>query len=101
MTYQEREELNQLSLEVFGTSSRWKKLVEKGFQHKYNEKQKKIVPNMETRQLEEVEFDVPRNTLVRYTDETVKTLMLNILRDRQSKAEIDVSEVLNAVPAGV
>lgn len=89
MKYEDRKALDELSLKAFGTSSKWKKLVENGFNHSYVEKQKKIVPNLVTRKLDEVEFDVRKTEHVRYSLEEVVVLMGKILKEREDRFKAD------------
>ena len=84
MSSKEREELNTLSLRAFGASSRWKKLVEKGFNHHYQDTVEKLVPNRANGILEKQQFSVPKAVHVRHTYESVKTLMEKILSNRDA-----------------
>lgn len=85
MTYEERKELNDLSKEVFGTSSRWRKLLDRGdhrdavYEERKNLKHK---PKSVT-------------TLKQFTHETVKAYMLE-LREQTTKRleEIKANEAL-------
>ena len=96
MTHNEREELNALSLKVFGTSSKWKKLVEKGFYHHYDDTAEKVVPNTLTGRLEKQQFSVPKSVHIRHTNESVKALMEKILADRAPMPAITVTEPAQA-----
>lgn len=82
-----REELNDLSKRVWGSSSRWKKLVEKGFIEFFERDREVMVPGA-TGVKKKVFTDrkgVPR----RYTIEEVRKVMLDLLEARKSEMEMD------------
>lgn len=82
----EREELNTLSKDVFGTSSRWQKLIKDGHSEVVMEEVEEYVPNAEDENKEgttrKVKIPIKRTDgalqLVnkRYTLESVKEMML-------------------------
>jgi hypothetical protein len=84
-----REELNDLSKRVWGSSSRWKKLVEKGFIEFFERDREVMVPGA-TGVKKKVFTDrkgVPR----RYTIEEVRKVMMDLL-EAQKPALIPVEE---------
>lgn len=87
LTYTERNELNELSLYVFGSSSRWQKLVNRGYAKTLTETTEEMVPGKDGAPDEVKEIQVPvrygnSNTTVsvvtRYTLEGIKTRMLEL-----------------------
>ncbi len=85
MNRKSREELNALSKEVFGLSSRWQKLVNKGFQQP--EILEKMIPNSETGKVEKVQFTTHNKITLRHTEESVGQLMTNLKKQRESAME--------------
>ncbi|CAM6004863.1 unnamed protein product [Sphagnum balticum] len=93
LTGEERSELNALSKEVFGASSRWQKLVNNGYPKMYTEKVTEYVPGEKEgdegkTQEKEVPLKNPNGTymfyVTRHTVETVKEYML------QRKEQLDM-----------
>jgi hypothetical protein len=78
MTRNEREELNQLSLRAFGSSSKWVKLVNKGVLEPMQREREVMVPKANG-QLVKKTFVDRKNVVKRYTVDEVKALMLQIL----------------------
>lgn len=78
MTREIREELNQLSLRAFGSSSRWKKLVDKGVLEPMQREREVMVPKANG-QLVKKTFVDKKSVTKRYTVDEVKALMLQIL----------------------
>jgi hypothetical protein len=82
--------LNKLSKEVFGASSRWKKLVEKGYVKQVTEELDDIVPgeNGEPDTVKKVQVASRRadgaylNTLERHTLASVEEYMLDLKKKR-------------------
>lgn len=70
------EEMGELSKIVFKSASKWRKILEKGVP--VPEFVTKLVPNLETRQIEEVQFKTGKYTLYRYSLEELKTIMLSM-----------------------
>lgn len=95
MNRKTREEMNELSKKVFGTSSRWQKIVNNGVVDSYQEQSTKIVPNRTTGQLEAKNFQVTKPVFRRYTVEQVKELMESILLSRSAVANTSLSTTLN------
>lgn len=90
-------ELNALSKEVFGTTSKWRKMIEKGVSELVEEEVKrlKIVDGKEVTENTKVPLfhegpnggELHQYTLKRYTVDTVKEFMLNVLVMRQKLRE--------------
>lgn len=87
MDYQTKQEMNALSKEVFGSSSRWQKLVNKGFAELVTEEVEETIPadeNGENGGVEVVRKPVLRSdgakqsVMTRHTVESVKELMLKM-----------------------
>lgn len=84
MKRSEREEMKALSLEVFGTSSKWEKLVTKGYQELVTETKTEVVPGVDGAPDTEKEVKVPvlradgaqQFVIKRHTVESIKELML-------------------------
>ena len=108
LTYQERQELNALSKKAFGSSSRWQKLITKGFaepverQREVMVPNKKGVPTMKT-------FTDKKKVVRHYTVEELRKLMeeviaLNtsaIVAPEQVKIESNIPYVGPPLPVGV
>lgn len=87
LTRTEREELNSLSKEVFGASSRWQKLVNKGYSKMVMEKVTELVPGEKeedeptTREVDvpvKTSFGALQSTQERHTVDSVRELMLRL-----------------------
>jgi hypothetical protein len=85
MTRNERKELNALSLEVFGSSSRWQKFVTKGHPEMISEEKEEIVPpehegeSSTTRKVQvpiKTDFGAVQFTTKHYTVEGIRKLMI-------------------------
>lgn len=87
-----REELNALSKQVFGTSSRWKKIVDRGSPDAYDEDQTKVVPNALTGKLEQKTFKKRHQVLRRYTVEQIKEVMETILKKNTTTQEAVIEQ---------
>lgn len=87
---QTRQELNALSKEVFGASSRWQKLVTNGYSELVTEEVEELVPSDkegEEPKLEKVRMPALLNgmrqsVMKRHTVESVKELMLKLKTSR-------------------
>jgi hypothetical protein len=79
-----REELNRLSKEVFGTSSRWKKIVDKGTVEPLERDRKVIVPKANGQLVEKVFTDKKGVTKYMTVEEVLK-LMLEIQDSRKKQ----------------
>lgn len=89
LTQEERQELNSLSKEVYGASSRWHKLVNQGYAKLTTKEVSEFVPNTETKEVTETKVTVPNlrpdgakmSVQTRHTVGSVKAEML----DRKAK----------------
>ena len=85
-------ELNALSKTVFGSSSKWRKMVEKGVRELVQEDSKRLTIKDGKEATETVKTTVlykdhiPLNTLNRYTVESVRKFMLTVL-DRRAQMQ--------------
>ena len=96
MTYTERQELNELSKKVFGTSSRWQKIVNNGVAEPYEREHEVMVPNSRGGVTKKV-FKHKKNVLRRYTVQEIRTLMEDILNNRKTTATTSVPSVQEIV----
>lgn len=83
MEYKTRQELNELSLKAFGTSSKWQKLVNKGRPQRYERDREIVVPS-KNGNFEKKVFTDHKVVLQRFTVEEVKKHMMQILEDRHN-----------------
>lgn len=84
-----REELNTLSKEVFGTSSRWQKLVNGGVSEPYEREREVMVPRANGTVVKKT-FTDKKSVVRRMTVEEVTKLMKDLLEVRRAqKAQID------------
>lgn len=88
LTRIEREEMNSLSMAVFGKSSRWKKLIENGVAVSITEDVTESVPSddgvstLETKTVNKMNSNgTPAKEMKRHTVESIRTLM-QMLKDR-------------------
>ena len=95
MEYKTRKELDELSLRAFGTSSKWKKLVDKGIPQLYERDREVIVPNKDG-QLSKKVYTEQKYVTKRYTAEEVKKHMMQILEDRHNAEKKRLEEALAA-----
>jgi len=90
MTRQLREELNLLSKQVFGTTSKWQKLVNDGVKEPYERERKVMVPTPTG--LKEKTFVDKKSVVRRYGVEEVRKLMLDMVaantKNSESLAEV-------------
>lgn len=78
-----REELNTLSKEVFGTSSRWKKIMDNGVLEPYEREREVLIPTANGRLLKKTFTD--KKTVVRhYSLKEVRDLMNELLEKRKA-----------------
>jgi hypothetical protein len=82
-TYKENQELNELSKEVFGTSSRWRKIVNNGVAEPFERDREVMVPT--SKGMEKKTFTDKKSIIKHYTVEEVHKLMLDILESRKPK----------------
>ena len=89
------DELNQLSKEVFGSSSRWRKLVERGSLELIQEDTTRLKHDG-TKETVKTPLmyvgpnggELPQSQLVRYTVETIKEKMLSLKAQREQFFEM-------------
>lgn len=93
MNRKEREELNELSKLVFGSSSKWQKLVNRGINEPYERDREVMIPTKNGRFTKKV-FTDRKNVLKRYSVEEVRNLMQDMLL-RTTAGE----KILNALHA--
>lgn len=106
-----KEQLNALSKEVFGSASRWVKLVEKGYQKLVTEEVEETIPadeNGENGGVNVVQKPVltgsggKQFTTERHTVDSVRTLMQNLKKQRDdyfaavAKAKVQAAELEKA-----
>lgn len=97
MEYKTRQELNQLSLKAFGTSSKWQKLVNNGRPELYERDREVVVP--ENGQLAKKIFKDQKVMIHRYTVEEIKKHMMQILEDRHNEIKRREAEAQAAAAA--
>jgi hypothetical protein len=85
MTRTQREELNQLSKQVFGTTSKWQKLVNDGVKEPYERERKVMVPTPAG--LKEKTFVDKKSVVRRYSVEEVKKLMTDMVEAGKKNKE--------------
>lgn len=91
MTRQEREELNLLSKQAFGTSSRWQKLVNDGVKEPHQRERKVMVPTRGG--IREKTFVDKKDVLRRYTVQEVRKIMTDMVegnKNTESLANINL-----------
>lgn len=76
-----REELNKLSKEVFGTSSRWQKIMDKGVAEPHERDREVMIPG--PKGLEKKVFTDKKSIVKHYSLEEVRQLMNDILEARK------------------
>lgn len=81
LTQQEKQELNTLSKKVFGTTSKWEKLVNKGDPEPHTRQREVMLPDGRGGLKTKV-FTDTKYVLKHYTVEEVKKLMLDVLASR-------------------
>lgn len=86
MNRNDRETLNKLSKEVFGSSSKWQKLVNDGFTDTMTRDREAMIPSKNGPQMKT--FVDKKLVNRRYTVEEVTQLMLDVLKKRnEDRAE--------------
>lgn len=96
MDHKTKQELNQMSLEVFGTSSKWQKLVNDGVKDPMERDREVMVPRANGELIKKT-FTDRKYVIRRFTVDEVRTLMQGILDGRKPK---EVPEaVVEASPA--
>ena len=92
MTHQERQEMNELSKEAFGTSSRWQKIVNEGVLESMERKREVMVPKANGGAMKKT-FTDRKSVIRRYTVEEIRKAMEDILEARkENKALKTTSE---------
>ncbi len=86
MTRQEREELNQMSKECFGTTSRWQKIINNGVADPMERDREVLVPDGRGGVKTKV-FKDKKAVVKRYSVEDVRKLMEDILKTKKEIAE--------------
>lgn len=98
-----REELNKMSKEVFGSSSRWQKLVNKGIAEPYERQREVMVPKANGAVMKKTFTD--KKSVVRHmTVEEVTNLMKDMLKVREARlahadAITPVAETTSSAPS--
>jgi hypothetical protein len=82
MTHNERQELNTLSRECFGVSSRWQKLVNSGVLEPYERERDVMVPRANGEIVKKT-FKDKKSVVRHYTVEEVKSLMVYLIAQRR------------------
>ena len=77
-----------MSKEVFGSSSRWQKLVDKGIAEPFEREREVIVPRANGTVVKKT-FKDTKSIVKRYTVEEVTTLMKEILESRKSAVKTE------------
>jgi hypothetical protein len=78
-----RDELNQLSKQVFGTSSRWQKIVNNGVAEPMSRERDVIVPT--SKGLKTKTYTDKKTVVRHYSVDEVKKLMEDILEERKKR----------------
>lgn len=85
LSHKDREEMNALSKEVFGSTSRWQKLINKGRNEVVTREVEEVVPGVDgapdTTQkvrVPEKRGDIVVSALKRHTTESIKEFMLQV-----------------------
>jgi hypothetical protein len=87
MTRQDREYLNKLSKECFGTSSRWAKILDNGSIEHYEYNHEIVVPHPDGVGFHTKVVKVPKTVLKRYTQNEVIALMIGIIEKRKEQLD--------------
>lgn len=95
MTREVREQLNKLSKEVFGTSSRWQKIVNNGVAEPHERNREVTVPDTRGG-FKTKTFTDKKNIIRHYTAEETVKLMMDILSTRRGNP---VSPVTSSTPS--
>jgi lipoate-protein ligase A len=95
MTYETRQELNALSKQVFGTSSRWYKIVTYGVNEPMERDREVLVPSSSGIQKKVVTDS--KSVVRHYSVDEVRTLMLDILAKRNPPQVVEGAPAEKAV----
>jgi hypothetical protein len=88
MTYLERQELNALSKKVFGVSSKWQKLVNKGVPEPMERERKVMIPDHKGGVKEKTFID-KKSVTKHYSVEEVKKFMTDVLEARKPTVVVE------------
>jgi len=90
MTHEQIQELNNLSMAVFRSKSKWRKMVEQGVAELVVEDTTRLTSDGTETTVKTAKMhvgakggEVPQYTLQRYTPESVKEFMLKVIYERQ------------------
>ena len=86
LTYKERQELNELSLKTFGTTSKWQKLLDDGVSQLYTREREVMVPKANGEITKKTFTDKEYRTK-RYTVEEVRKAMVDALEAKRLSEE--------------
>ncbi len=89
-----REELNEMSKKVFGTASKWQKLVNDGVKDTYERDREVMVPAANGSLLKKT-FTDRKYVLKRYSVEEVRKLMQDVLDERQKQVDNKAIHITN------
>ncbi len=95
ITYEERQELNELSRRVFGTTSRWKKILDNGSVDQMEREREVMVPQANGSVKKKV-FKDQKGVIKRYTVEDVRKLMLDLLAKHNSEGQEALAKISNS-----
>lgn len=107
MNRKDREYLNQLSKEAFGTSSRWQKILLHGVIEKYERNHDVVVPKTDGSAFETKTVKVYENQLRRYTETELTAMMIGLIEKRKEqlakvfeaqKASFKVTQPIGELP---
>ena len=87
MTRNEKQELNEMSKKVYGTSSKWKKLVDYGFPEEFSRDREVLVPKANG-ELTKRTFTDKKFVMHRFTVEEVKKIMQDELDRRATVSKL-------------
>lgn len=93
-----KQELNELSKQVFGKSSRWQKWVNKGIPEPFQKDRQVLIPNRNGTFTTKT-FTDTKYVLKHYTVEEVRKFMEDVLSDRAAEAAAQAARVNAATPA--
>lgn len=93
MTRKTREELNELSKQVFGSTSRWQKIVDKGVAEPHTREREVMVPTRNG--MEKKVFTDKKDVIKHYSVDEVRKLMEDILASRKSSTTAEQNQTLD------
>jgi len=95
MTHNERQELNALSKECFGASSRWQKFVNNGVLEPYEREREVMVPRANGEIVKKT-FKDKKSVVRHYTVEEVRNLMADLIAQRRGNL---ISATVQSTPS--